>query len=144
MIKTIVSPCACEFKESALLLRDSSLDCYDIIFLQYTAHEVFKNQVLNPDLILSPKLAPIINPLVQLGKRLLQIIIHHNLIMSTRLLGIRQFVLGLRKTFLERFFGLGAAAAETALELFDGGRGKEEEARVEVRFLDLFDALEKK
>ena len=65
---------------------------------------------------------------IELGKRLLQVVIDDDLVMHTLDLAVLQLGLGLCQALLDGLFFLGAAAAETCFQRFEGGGGDEDVA----------------
>lgn len=78
---------------------------------------------------------------LELRPSLLKIIVDNDLIMHTRSLRVRNLVLSLLQTRQNRFLAVRSAAPQPLLQDLDGRRLQEEEARVEIRLLDLLDAL---
>lgn len=61
--------------------------------------------------------------------------------MHTGSLGVGDLVLGLLQTRQNRFLAVRSAASQPLLQHLDRRRLQEQEARVEVRLLDLLDTL---
>jgi hypothetical protein len=81
------------------------------------------------------------NVVIKLLVGTLEVIVDNDLVVGTGNSGEVELLNGGRKTLLDGFFGLGSAAAETLLELHDGGGLDENELGVEVGFLHLLDTL---
>ena len=78
---------------------------------------------------------------LKLRPSLLKIIVDNNLIMHTRSLRVRNLVLSLLQTRQNRFLAVRSTASQPLLQDLDGRRLQEQEARVEIRLLDLLDTL---
>lgn len=78
---------------------------------------------------------------LELRPRFLQIIVDDNLIVHAGCLRVRNLVLGLLQTRQNRFLAVRRAAAQPLLQNLDRRWLQEEEASVEIRLLDLLDAL---
>jgi hypothetical protein len=78
---------------------------------------------------------------LKLRPSLLKIIVNNNLIMHTRSLRVRNLVLSLLQTRQNRFLAVRRAAPQPLLQDLDRRWLQEQEARVEIRLLDLLDAL---
>ena len=78
---------------------------------------------------------------LELRPSLFKIIVDNDLIVHTRSLGVSDLVLRLLQTRQNRFLAVRSATPQPLLQHLDRRRLQEQEARVEVRLLDLLDTL---
>lgn len=80
---------------------------------------------------------------LELRPGLLQIVVNHDLVMHARRLRKRNLVLRLLQTRQNRLLAVRSAASQPLLQNLHGRRLQEEEARVQIRLLDLLDSLQR-
>jgi hypothetical protein len=78
---------------------------------------------------------------LELRPSLLEIIVNDDLIVHARSLRVRNLILSLLQTRQNRFLAVRCATPQPLLQDLDRRRLQEQEARVEIRLLDLLDTL---